>query len=146
MALLTVSKLGGLVGASADTLRYYERIGLLPAPDRTPSGYRVYGQDSIERMAFIKGAQRLGLRLEEIKELLAIKDGGVCPCGHTRSLLERRATQLDDEMEAMSRMRGEIDRMLVDLGTDDTSRSQCNNLIQIETSRRDHYSKKRGEQ
>lgn len=146
MALLTVSKLGDLVGASADTLRYYERIGLLPAPDRTPSGYRIYGEDSIERMTFIKGAQRLGLRLEEIRELLAIKDGGVCPCGHTRSLLERRAAQLDEEIEAMTRMRGEIERMLADHGPGDASRSECNELIQIETSRRDDKAKKRGEQ
>lgn len=143
MALLTVSKLGDLVGSSADTLRYYERIGLLPPPDRTPSGYRVYGDDSIERMTFIKGAQRLGLRLEEIKELLAIRDGGVCPCGHTRSLLERRAAQLDEEMVAMARVRQEIERMLGDIGTDETSRSQCDDLIQIEMSRRDDPSEEK---
>lgn len=146
MALFTVSKLGDLVGTSADTLRYYERIGLLPPPDRTPSGYRVYGEDSIDRMTFIKGAQRLGLRLEEIKELLAIKDGGVCPCVHTRSLLERRAAQLDEEMATMTRMRQEIDRMLGDLGTTETSLSPCNDLIQIGRPGGSDEPKKRGEQ
>lgn len=140
MALMTVSKLGEAVGASADTLRYYERIGLLPTPARTPAGYRVYGPDAVDRMAFIKGAQRLGLRLEEIRQLLSIKDGGVCPCGHTRELLERRAAQLEEEMAAMARVRDEISRMLDELGAGEATRSRCDDLLQI-GARRPHLTK-----
>ena len=115
MSQLTVSKLAGRVGTSADTLRYYERIGLLPEPDRSSSGYRVYGDDAVERVQFIKHAQRFGLRLEEIGELLDIREQGLCPCGHTRRLLERRLAQLDDDMAAMSRLRHDIGRMLEEL-------------------------------
>lgn len=147
MALLTVSKLGAMVGASADTLRYYERIGLLRAPERTPSGYRVYDHEAIDRLGFIKGSQRLGLRLEEIKELLAIKDGGVCPCEHTRALLERRAVQLDEELASMSRLRDDIARMLDEFPDTGPSEALCgDDLLQLGTTRRSNEAKKRGEQ
>lgn len=112
MNLLTVSKLAERVGASADTLRYYERIGLLPPAERSPSGYRLYGEDAITRMQFIKGAQRLGLRLEEIGELVHIREQGLCPCGHTRHLLTDRLAQLDSELEALGELRKQITAML----------------------------------
>jgi DNA-binding transcriptional MerR regulator len=118
MTQLTVSKLADRVGTSADTVRYYERIGLLPEPDRTASGYRMYGDDAVDRVRFIKYAQRFGLRLEEIAELLAIRERGLCPCGHTRRLLERRLAELDDDMAAMARLRDDIGRMLEELPPD----------------------------
>jgi DNA-binding transcriptional MerR regulator len=68
-------------------VRYYERLGLLPKPERTAAGYRQYQQDAVERLRFIKSAQRVGLRLREIAELLAICDYGLCPCGHSEALL-----------------------------------------------------------
>jgi DNA-binding transcriptional MerR regulator len=109
---LTVSKLADQVGTSTDTLRYYERIGLLPEPDRSPSGYRLYGEEAVDRVRFIKRAQRFGLRLEEIAELLDIRERGQCPCGHTRALLERRMAVIDEEMAALAQLRGDIERML----------------------------------
>lgn len=109
---LTVSKLASRVGTSADALRYYERIGLLPRPDRSPSGYRLYGTDAEERVRFIKRAQRFGLRLEDIAGLIAVRDRGSCPCGGTRRLLEARLAQLDDEMASLHRLRQDIRTML----------------------------------
>jgi DNA-binding transcriptional MerR regulator len=108
----TVSKLADRVGTSADALRYYERIGLLPPPERTPSGYRLYGDDALERVLFIKRAQRFGLRLDAIGELLQIQERGQCPCGHTRLLLERRLNEIDEEMGALARLRADIDQMI----------------------------------
>jgi DNA-binding transcriptional MerR regulator len=69
---LTVSNLGAEVGLSGATVRCYERLGLLPPPERTATGYRQYPKEAIERLRFIKSVQRLGLRLREIGELLAI--------------------------------------------------------------------------
>jgi DNA-binding transcriptional MerR regulator len=63
---LTVSVLAGQVGLSADTVRYYERVGLLPEPARSAAGYRLYDPTAIDRLRLIKGAQRAGLRLREI--------------------------------------------------------------------------------
>ncbi len=105
---LTVSKLGAEVGVTSDTVRYYEKAGLLPAPDRSPAGYRVYGSDALERLRFIKGAQRIGLRLREVRELLDVRDRGLCPCGHTESLLDRRASEIDLEIAGLTETKREL--------------------------------------
>lgn len=105
---LTVSKLGTEAGLTAYTIRYYEKAGLLPVPDRTPAGYRVYGQDALERLRFIKGAQRLGLRLQDIKELLDIRDRGLCPCGHTESLLDRRMSEIDAQIAELDEVKRDL--------------------------------------
>jgi DNA-binding transcriptional MerR regulator len=87
---LTVSHLGAEVGLSAATVRYYERLGPLPPPERTSAGYRQYPKEAVDRLRLIKSAQHLGLRLREIGELLTICDQGLCPCGHGEALLHAR--------------------------------------------------------
>jgi DNA-binding transcriptional MerR regulator len=99
---LTISALAGSLGVSADTLRYYERLGLLPRAERTATGYRLYGEDAVERLSFICAAKRMGLRLADIKELLDVRDRGQCPCGHTRDLVERRLAEVDSEIQQLS--------------------------------------------
>ncbi|MCO5971697.1 MerR family transcriptional regulator [Actinoallomurus soli] len=74
---MRISQLAERSGVPATTLRFYETAGLLPA-DRTPAGYRVYGQDAIERLSFIDAAKHLGLPLEEIADLLAVWESGAC--------------------------------------------------------------------
>lgn len=109
---LTVSKLASQVDLSADAVRYYERVGLLDEPARTPSGYRMYDEAVIERLRFVKGAQRLGLRLDEIKELLDLRDRGLCPCGHADELVAKRVDELDAEIVRLTALRGELAKML----------------------------------
>jgi DNA-binding transcriptional MerR regulator len=109
---LTVSNLGAEVGLSAATVRYYERLGLLPKPERTAAGYRQYQQDAIERLRFIKSAQRVGLRLREIGDLLAICDQGLCPCGHSEALLRARMAEIDAQVAELQAVRGELDRVV----------------------------------
>lgn len=105
---LTVSNLGAEVGLSAATVRYYERLGLLPPSERTAAGYRQYPKDAIERLRFIKSAQRLGLRLREIAELLAICDQGLCPCGHSEALLCTRMAEIDAQVAELQAVRAEL--------------------------------------
>jgi DNA-binding transcriptional MerR regulator len=109
---LTVSTLGAELGLSAATVRYYERLGLLPAPQRTAAGYRQYRADAIERLRFIKSAQRIGLRLREISELLAICDQGLCPCGHSETLLRQRMAEIDDQVAELQAVRAELARVV----------------------------------
>lgn len=111
---LTVSTLGAEVGLSAATVRYYEQLGLLPVPARTAAGYRTYGDEALDRLRFIKGAQQVGLRLREIGELLAIRDQGLCPCGHTAELLRQRMTEIDQEVARLGEVRAELARMLAE--------------------------------
>ena len=128
---LTVSKLADQVGVSADTVRYYERIGLLPEPDRSTTGYRLYDDDAVQRLRLIKHAQRFGLRLEEVGELLEIRERGLCPCGHTRTLLERRAADLDEQIAALTGLREDIGRLLEESGPTDPDRQCASSLLQI---------------
>jgi DNA-binding transcriptional MerR regulator len=105
---VTISRLADRVGVSTDTLRYYERLGLIPAPGRSVNGYRLYDEGVAERLHFIKSAQHMGLRLSDIKELLEIRDRGTCPCGHTAQVVERRLAEIDDEVDRLSAMRREL--------------------------------------
>jgi DNA-binding transcriptional MerR regulator len=131
MPHLTVSKLAARAGTSADTIRYYDRIGLLPPTDRSPAGYRLYRDEVLEDLGFITRAQRLGLRLAEIGELLQVRRQGLCPCGHARGLLEAKAAELDRELEVLQQLRAEIGRMLERPGADAGSWACSGALLQI---------------
>ena len=131
MSQLTVSKLAEEAGTSSDTVRYYERIGLLPETERSASGYRLYGDEAVERLRFIKRAQRFGLRLEAIAELLDVRGRGLCPCGHTRKLLEDRVAELDEEMASLARLRDDIARMVEELPARAGEWQCATDLIQI---------------
>ncbi|MET8747450.1 heavy metal-responsive transcriptional regulator [Streptomyces sp. NPDC004728] len=86
MTTYRISQLAERCGVPATTLRFYEDAGLLLA-ERTPSGYRVYGKDAVERLAFISSAKLLGLALEEIRELLDVREKGVCASVRERMVL-----------------------------------------------------------
>jgi len=95
----------------AKTIRYYEAIGLMPEPARTPSGYRDYEEDATARLAFIRAAQSVGLSLGEIREVLAFRDRGLAPCGHVTALIEKHAADLADRIAALERMRRDLGRL-----------------------------------
>jgi DNA-binding transcriptional MerR regulator len=105
---LRVAELAAAVDVSADTIRYYERAGLLPVPARSPAGYRLYDTAAVDRLRFIQGCQRLGLRLRDIADLLAIRDAGTCPCEPAAQLLSRRIDEVDAEMARLSALRVEM--------------------------------------
>jgi len=100
--------LASAAGVAPDTVRYYERAGLLPPPARTPAGYRSYGPQAVERLRFIQGCQRLGLRLQDIAELLAVRDAGTYPCGPAEQLLRRRLSEVDAQMAGLAALRQEM--------------------------------------
>ena len=108
---LKVSDIAKRSGVSPDAVRFYEKEGLVPPPPRTTSGYRAYDDSTVERIRFIKGAQSMGLRLAEIRELLDIQDKGACPCGHTKTIVDRRMAELDAEIERLSTLRAELASM-----------------------------------
>ncbi|WP_415941915.1 heavy metal-responsive transcriptional regulator [Streptomyces sp. 067-1] len=115
----TIAELARQTELTPDTLRYYERIGLLPAPARTSGAHRRYGPDALDRLHFIQGARRLGLRLEEIGDLLAVRDTGNCPCEPAAALLSRRIADIDAEMARLSALRAELATMATALPADD---------------------------
>lgn len=109
---LTVSQVAERSGTPADTIRYYTRIGLLSEPPRSAAGYRLFDPGVLDRIAFIKRAQRLGLRLEEIHELLRVGDEGGCPCGSTQAMLEHRLAELDRQLATLTQLREDITGLL----------------------------------
>ncbi|RFS85796.1 MerR family transcriptional regulator [Actinomadura spongiicola] len=109
---LTVGQLAARAGVRADTVRYYEREGLMPVPARTGGEHRRYGPRDLDRLLFIRGAQRLGLRLVEIRELVAVRETGVCACEPAEGLLRRHVDEIDAEMARLAAMRAELVEML----------------------------------
>ena len=110
--LLTVGQLASRAGVRPDTIRYYERAALLPIPQRTSGDHRRYEAADIDRLLFIRGAQRLGLRLAEIRELQAVRDTGVCACEPAEGMLRRHLAEIDTEMARLAGLRGRLLEML----------------------------------
>jgi MerR family mercuric resistance operon transcriptional regulator len=83
---LSRGEVAGRAGCNIETLRYYEQIGLLPAPPRSASGHRLYQHDLVTRVLFIRRARALGFALEEIRRLLRLVDGGAFTCTQVEQL------------------------------------------------------------
>ncbi len=105
---MRIGALADRSGLSAQAIRYYESIELLPAPARTPSGYRDYDVDAVERLRFIQDAQASGLTLTEVQSLLDMKDAGASTCAHTRAMLERHIAAIDQQVERLAQARAEM--------------------------------------
>ena len=93
------------------TIRYYEAIGLLPAPARHANGYRSYDESAGDRLRFVKAAQAVGFSLTEIKEILSLRDAGEEPCGHVLDLVDRRAREIGTQIAALEQMQAELRRL-----------------------------------
>lgn len=104
MATLKIGQLAKAAHVNIDTIRYYERRGLIPDPPRKRSGYREYSEEYVARIRFIRRAQDLGFSLEEIKELLALRIDSVETCGQVRQRAEEKVNAIEEKIEALQRM------------------------------------------
>jgi len=117
-----------LTGLSPKTIRYYESIGILSSPRRTPNGYRDYSEQDLARARFVAGIRSLDLSLDEIAEILAMRDRREAPCRTLLDLIEQKADQIEERIRLLRQM--EIDlRQLHKLGltfpTDDIDGKNC---------------------
>lgn len=96
------------VGVNPKTIRYYEDIGLLPIPERTPAGYRDYTAVDVDRLVFVKSAQRLGFSLAEVAEILAFRERGQPPCAYVLDVLSRQVGDLDRRITELRDLRTEL--------------------------------------
>ncbi|MBI4264671.1 MAG: heavy metal-responsive transcriptional regulator [Acidobacteria bacterium] len=103
-----VGELAAEFGLNPRTIRYYERIGLLAASGRTSAGYRVYGPADRDRLRFILKAKTVGLSLQEIRDVLALRRQGVTPCAHVLRVVEDKLRQLDEHIRALGDFRNEL--------------------------------------
>lgn len=108
---MLIGEVAARSGVPAKTLRYYEDIGLVSAA-RTPSGYRDYGEGVLERLAFIRSAQAVGLTLGEIRGVVALRDDGQAPCGHVLELLRERSEEISQTIRKLRILRVELKRLV----------------------------------
>lgn len=104
----TIGQLAKRLALNPRTIRYYERIALVPEPERTDAGYRLYGQADEERLRFIKSAQRLGLSLGEIKEVLALRERGLQPCSYVATVIDQRLGEVNQRLRDLRAFRAEL--------------------------------------
>jgi len=110
---LLIGKVEKLSGVPIRTIRYYESLGLIRSAGRTDGGFRYFSEDIFTRLSFIKRAQRLGLSLQEIADVLQIYDGGKAPCDKIQHKLEDKISQIDQQIDDLLKLQGELKRLLL---------------------------------
>lgn len=105
---LTVGEVAECARVGVQTLHYYERLGLLPKPDRSAANYRLYPPDALRQVQFIKKAQALGFTLEEIKEILDLRKKGGAPCRSVADAGKKHLQELDARIVALKEFRREL--------------------------------------
>ncbi|MGH9117668.1 MAG: heavy metal-responsive transcriptional regulator [Acidimicrobiales bacterium] len=108
---MRIGELADRSGVPVKTIRYYEDIGVVDPPERTSSGYRDYDAPAIDRLAFIRAAQAVGLTLGEIGQVVALRERGQTPCTHVVELLERRADEMGQRIIELQRLEGDLRRL-----------------------------------
>ena len=111
--LLKIGEVAAGTGLPVKTIRYYDEIGLLaPTVERSDSGYRLFNEAIMNRLAFIKRAQSLGLSLSEIQELLLIHDHGTLPCGEVKHRLQAKLEEIAEQIAALEMLKAELQGLL----------------------------------
>jgi MerR family transcriptional regulator, copper efflux regulator len=95
-------------GMTVEAVRFYERSGLLPKPQRTDAGYRLYADADVRRLQFIRQAKHLGFSLHEIVRILRLRERGHCPCHEVIETLEHHLRETEDQLQRLQRFRNEI--------------------------------------
>ena len=109
---ISSGELARICGVSPDTIRHYERVGVLPAAVRGANGYRRFPPDSIERVLLVRKALAIGFSLEELARVLRQRDAGTPPCRNVRAMVGEKLADLDRQIAEMISMRNEMARIV----------------------------------
>jgi DNA-binding transcriptional MerR regulator len=113
---MTIGRVASAAGVSIDTLRFYERRGLIARPARGLSGYRIYSDEVLDRLGFIRDAKALGFSLREIQELLSLGVRSTRECGPVTRKAEAKLAAMNQEIRRLQRMRRTLARIIHDCG------------------------------
>jgi DNA-binding transcriptional MerR regulator len=105
-------ELARLAGISADSLRHYERIGVLPPPERTAAGYRVYPSEALDRVRLVRRALAFGFSLAELARIFGVRDRGGVPCRQARSLGKAKLAEVERRLHELEALRGQLRQIL----------------------------------
>lgn len=111
MQNMTIGRVAELADVGVETVRFYEREGLIEQPTRPASGYRQYDDEAVARIRFIRRAKELGFSLKEVKELLALRLDPHSTCGDVRERAEEKLADIHDKIAALARMRAALERL-----------------------------------
>jgi MerR family transcriptional regulator, copper efflux regulator len=111
---LSRSALAKLTGVSPDTIRHYERKGVLPAPPRTANGYRRYPADAVQRVRLVQRALTIGFTLDELQRVLRQREKGGAPCREVRAIVAARFAELQERVKDLTALRDELAQVLDD--------------------------------
>ena len=109
---MLIGELGEAVRLPSQTIRFYERTGLLPEPSRAANGYRVYDESTIARVEFIRAAQAAGLTLVEIRGIIDLRDDGHVPCAHVSNLIDGKLADVRRRMRELAILATELQQLL----------------------------------
>lgn len=130
---MKIGKLAELTGTAVETVRYYEREGLLPAPSRSEGNYRQYQERHLEQLVFIRNCRALDMTLNEIRELLSLREQPEASCGDVNGLIDEHIQHVSSRLQSLSQLRDQ----LVELRHRCRSASDvdhCGIILQLETS------------
>lgn len=106
--MFQVGEVSRTLGINPQTLYFYERIGLIPAPERTPAGYRLFSQSDMERLAFIVQVKALGLSLDEIRDILTLKDGRSLTCQAVHERLRQKLDAIEQQIQQLQALHDQL--------------------------------------
>jgi MerR family mercuric resistance operon transcriptional regulator len=124
-------KLATTAGVNIETLRFYEKKGVMPKPDRTPAGYRIYDINDLKRLKFIKKSQILGFTLSEIKDLLYLRVDSERSCSEVRKIASEKISSIDIKIDELQKIRDALSK-LVELCKGEGPESDCPILDELE--------------
>lgn len=110
--ILSIGRLADAAGVKVPTIRYYEQIGLLPAPGRSAGNQRLYGAEAVDRLAFIRHARELGFPLEAIRDLLSLSDDPDKPCDAADAIARAQLAEVKRRIARLEALREELERMV----------------------------------
>lgn len=136
METFTIGKLAKETNVKTETIRYYERRGLIPEPPRRESGYRQYSQDDVIRIQFIKRAKDLGFSLKEITELLSLRVDPDTTCGDVKQQAEIKIADIDDRVKTLKEMKKALLNLVVSCKEEGPG-SECPILEMLDTGKKE---------
>ena len=113
---LTIGRLARQAGVNLETVRYYERIGIMPDPDRTEGGHRSYAPEHAERLKFIRRSRELGFGIETIRRLISLGEAETESCCEVRDMAKDQIASIDAKISDLTRLRRVLQRAVVDCG------------------------------
>lgn len=130
----TIGKMATLAGVTPDTLRYYEKEHLISPASKTAAGYRLYNEEAVRRIRFIKHAQQCGFTLSDIHELLTLKQAGSACCEDVRSLAIEKKLRIAHKLRALRAMSQALDDLIQSCDGGDRAADDCSILSALENS------------